>query len=58
LIKGSISLTLFSFFGVNESIVLTVTTLMWLLNFALPSIFGSYYVYRFSLPKSVKLPVN
>ncbi len=58
LIKGSVALTLFSFFGVNESIVLTVTTLMWLLNFALPSIFGSYYVYRFSLPESVKLPVN
>lgn len=58
LIKGSVALTLFSFFGVNESIVLTVTTFMWLLNFALPSIFGSYFVFRFSLPKPVKIPVN
>ena len=58
LIKGSVALTLFSFFGVNESIVLAVTTLMWLLNFALPSIFGSYFVCRFSWPKPVKIPAN
>ncbi|MFD1314695.1 hypothetical protein [Namhaeicola litoreus] len=58
LIKGSVALTLFGLFGVNESIILTVTTLMWLLNFALPSILGSYYVCRFSLPKSVKVPIK
>lgn len=47
-IKGSVAVTLFQFFGVNEIIILSITSLMWLLNFALPSIVGSYFVLTFN----------
>ncbi|WP_092848134.1 lysylphosphatidylglycerol synthase domain-containing protein [Algibacter pectinivorans] len=51
-VKGSIAVYLFAFAGVNELIVLCIITIMWLLNFAIPSLFGSYYVLSFSLPKN------
>ena len=50
-IKGSIAVYLFSIIGVNELTILCVVMLMWLLNFVLPSIFGSFYVLNFNLPK-------
>lgn len=49
LVKGSIAVWLFSFVNANEFVVLTITTLMWLLNFVFPSIIGSYFVLRFKL---------
>lgn len=52
LVKGSVAVWLFSFVGANEFIVLSVITLMWLLNFALPSIFGSYFVLNFKMNTS------
>jgi len=58
LIKGSVALTLFGLFGVSENLILTVTTLMWLLNFALPAIFGSYFIMRFIAPEPIKIPSN
>ncbi|MFD1616380.1 hypothetical protein [Gelatiniphilus marinus] len=51
-IKGSVALYLFTLIEVNELIVLSIITLMWLLNFVLPSIFGGYYVLNFNFPKS------
>jgi len=48
-VKGSISIWLFSYVGANEFVILTITTLMWLLNFAFPAIIGSYFVLRFKL---------
>ncbi len=50
-IKGSIAVFLFSYIDVNEFIILSVTSLMWLLNFVIPSVFGSYFVLNFKLPK-------
>lgn len=50
-IKGSVAVYLFAFIGVNEITILTVVMLMWLLNFVIPSVIGSYYVIRFKLPK-------
>lgn len=50
LIKGSVAVWLFSFVNANEFIVVTCVTLMWLLNFALPSVIGSYFVLNFKLP--------
>jgi len=47
LVKGSIAVWLFSFVGANEFVVLAITTLMWLFNFAFPAIVGSYFVLRF-----------
>nr|WP_179349955.1 lysylphosphatidylglycerol synthase domain-containing protein [Winogradskyella pacifica] len=53
-VKGSIAMFLFSYLDVNEFIVLSTTTLMWLLNFVIPSIFGSYFVLNFKLPKPIE----
>lgn len=50
-IKGSVAVYLFSLAGVNEFTALCAVTLMWILNFVLPSIFGSYYVLNFNLQK-------
>ena len=49
-VKGSVALFVFGFAGINNITILSVTTLMWLLNFVLPSVFGSYYVLNFNLP--------
>lgn len=49
-IKGSVAVFLFGFVQVNELTILSIITLMWLLNFAIPSLFGSYYVLNFKLP--------
>lgn len=52
LVKGSVAVWLFSFVNANEFIIVTCITIMWFLNFALPSIIGSYFVLNFKLPKS------
>lgn len=51
-IKGSVAVFLFDFVQVNELTVLSIITLMWLLNFAIPSVFGSYFVLNFKLPNT------
>lgn len=53
-IKGSVAVFLFGFVDVNELTILSITTVMWLLNFVIPSIFGSYYVLNFKLPQIKK----
>lgn len=50
-IKGSIAVYLFTFIGVNSLTILSIVTLMWLFNFVLPSVFGSYYVLSFKFQK-------
>ena len=47
LIKGSVALWLFGFADLNELTVITVTTFMWILNFAIPAVFGSFFVINF-----------
>ncbi|WP_456420824.1 hypothetical protein [Lutibacter sp.] len=46
-IKGSVALWVFSFIEVNELIIITVTLLMWLLNFAIPALLGVIFVFNF-----------
>ncbi len=46
-VKGSVAVYFFSLVGVNEWIPVFIATLMWLLNVALPVIFGSYFVITF-----------
>jgi len=53
LIKGSVAVWVFSFIGADELIIITITLLMWLLNFALPAIFGSYFIINFNLSYSL-----
>ncbi|RNC87722.1 MAG: hypothetical protein ED556_00605 [Winogradskyella sp.] len=52
LIKTSAAVFLFSFLDIDELTILSVSTTMWLLNFILPSVFGSYFVINFQLPKT------
>ena len=47
LIKGSVAVFVFGFIEINELIIVTTTTLMWILNFAIPSVIGSYFVLNF-----------
>lgn len=51
-IKGGVAVYLFGLMGVSEAIVLSIVTSMWILNFVLPSIIGSYHVFQFKLPKT------
>ena len=46
-VKGSVAVFIFSFWGCPPLIILSVTTLMWLLNFVFPAVIGSYYVLKF-----------
>jgi hypothetical protein len=46
-VKGSVAIFFFGILGVNEWIVIFVSTLMWFLNIVLPVVIGSYYVLNF-----------
>ncbi|CAM2823362.1 lysylphosphatidylglycerol synthase transmembrane domain-containing protein [Flavobacterium frigoris] len=48
-VKGSVAIYLFGILGVNEWIVVFISTLMWFLNVVLPVIIGSYYVLNFKV---------
>ena len=52
-LKGSLAVYFFGLLGVNEWIVIFVTTLMWFLNVVLPVIIGSYYVVIFKIQKPI-----
>ncbi|MEZ4797257.1 MAG: hypothetical protein R2785_08805 [Flavobacteriaceae bacterium] len=47
-VKGSVALYIFEIVGVNDLTVLSIITLMWILNFVIPSIIGSFFVLRFN----------
>jgi len=49
-VKGSVAVYFFGILGVNEWVVVFVTTLMWFLNVVLPVVIGSYYVLNFKSP--------
>lgn len=46
-VKGSVAVYFFSKLGVNEWIVVFITTLMWFLNVVIPVLMGSYFVLKF-----------
>ena len=46
-VKGSVAVYFFGILGVNQWIVVFISTLMWLLNVVFPVLIGSYYVLRF-----------
>lgn len=50
-IKSSAAILIFSYFNINEIVILSTVMLMWIFNFVIPSIVGSYFVLTF---KSVK----
>lgn len=51
-VKGSVAVYFFALLGVNEWIVVFISTLMWFLNVVLPVIIGSYYVLNFKIQKT------
>ena len=57
LIKGSVAAGLFALFGVNEWLILGITGLMWLFNFALPALLGSFYLLRMKIPGTEPIKV-
>lgn len=48
-IKGSVAIWLFSLLNINPLTIATITTLMWLLNFAIPAVLGMGFVLNFKL---------
>ena len=48
-VKGSVAVFFFGKLGINEWIVIFISTLMWFLNVVLPVIIGAYFVMRFKL---------
>lgn len=46
-VKGSVAVYFFGNLGVNEWIVVFISTLMWFLNVVLPVFMGSFYVFKF-----------
>lgn len=54
IIKGSVAIYLFGLVGVNELTIVSIIAIMWILNFALPSIIGGFYVIRFKPSDSLK----
>jgi hypothetical protein len=51
-VKGSVAIYFFGILGVNEWIVVFISTLMWFLNVVLPVVLGSYYVLNFKTKKA------
>jgi len=48
IVKGSVAVWLFGYLNISELNILSVVSLMWILNFVLPSIAGSYFVLNFT----------
>jgi hypothetical protein len=48
-VKGSVAVYFFAILGVNEWIVIFISTLMWFLNVVLPVIIGTYYVLNYKI---------
>jgi hypothetical protein len=48
LIKGSVAVSVFGIYEINEIVILSIISIMWILNFALPSVIGSYYILTFN----------
>jgi len=53
-IKGSIALYLFDITGVDNLTILTIILLMWILNFVLPSILGSFFVLNYKPYRTIE----
>ncbi len=48
-VKGSVAVYFFGILGINEWIVIFISTLMWFLNVVIPVIIGSYFVLNFKI---------
>jgi len=48
IVKGSIAVWLFGYLQITELQILSVVAVMWILNFVIPSVIGSYFVFSFN----------
>ncbi|MHB1147296.1 MAG: hypothetical protein ACYC01_06820 [Lutibacter sp.] len=48
-IKGSVAVVIFRLIDINPLTIVTVTSFMWLLNFAIPALLGSIFVLNFKM---------
>ena len=48
-VKGSVAVYFFGLLGINEWIVIFITSLMWFLNVVIPVVLGSFFVMNFKL---------
>jgi hypothetical protein len=53
-VKGSVAVYFFGILGVNEWIVVFISTLMWFLNVVIPVVIGSYYVMNYKILSKVE----
>jgi hypothetical protein len=51
-VKGSVAVYFFNFLGVNQWIVVSVTSLVWFLNVVIPVFLGSFFVLNFKPNKT------
>ena len=58
LVKGSVAVAIFGRFGVDEIVVLSITSVMWLLNFGFPSLLGTLYVMAFKPTSYNRLAIS
>jgi hypothetical protein len=54
-IKGSVAIYFFGILGINEWVVVFISTLMWFLNVVLPVIIGSYYILNFKISQAPRM---
>jgi uncharacterized membrane protein YbhN (UPF0104 family) len=52
-VKGTVAVFFFNKLGVNDWIVVFITSLMWFLNVVIPVVLGSYYVLIFKTKKTI-----
>jgi hypothetical protein len=52
-IKSTVAIWVFSYYFIDETTIITITLLMWILNFVIPSIVGSYFVLTFNTNKLI-----
>ncbi|WP_232457037.1 hypothetical protein [Polaribacter sp. SA4-12] len=52
-LKGTVAIWVFSFYNIEPLTILSITSIMWILNFVLPAFIGSYFVLTFK-PNFVK----
>ena len=52
-LKSSVAILIFSLFQIDETKILAIVLLMWIFNFVLPSIVGSYFVLTFKTEKLI-----
>jgi hypothetical protein len=58
IVKGSVAVWLFGYLNIPELSILTVVSLMWIFNFVLPSIVGSYFVFNFNPSFTEEKPIT